>query len=155
MATSAVWTSSWVVTSYLRASTISTPPWGKLGDLYGRKRISAEVLQTDPMQLRRLPPALHAGFVEAYAAALQPVFFTAGIIGVAAFTCLADPRNGVAQPQARPIPATPMRCRAIARPLSNWSARCRCLRTGKTAPGSIAGWPRRPASTSIRFRPGC
>jgi EmrB/QacA subfamily drug resistance transporter len=28
---------SWVVTSYLLASTISTPLWGKLGDLYGRK----------------------------------------------------------------------------------------------------------------------
>jgi len=29
---------SWVVTAYLLASTISTPIWGKLGDLYGRKR---------------------------------------------------------------------------------------------------------------------
>ena len=28
---------SWVVTSYLLASTISIPLWGKLGDLYGRK----------------------------------------------------------------------------------------------------------------------
>jgi EmrB/QacA subfamily drug resistance transporter len=28
---------SWVVTSYLLASTITTPLWGKLGDLYGRK----------------------------------------------------------------------------------------------------------------------
>jgi EmrB/QacA subfamily drug resistance transporter len=28
---------SWVVTSYLLTSTISTPLWGKLGDLYGRK----------------------------------------------------------------------------------------------------------------------
>jgi len=28
---------SWVITSYLLASTISTPLWGKLGDLYGRK----------------------------------------------------------------------------------------------------------------------
>lgn len=30
---------SWVVTSYLLASTASTPLWGKLSDLYGRKRL--------------------------------------------------------------------------------------------------------------------
>jgi MFS family permease len=28
---------SWVVTAYLLASTMSTPLWGKLGDMYGRK----------------------------------------------------------------------------------------------------------------------
>jgi EmrB/QacA subfamily drug resistance transporter len=28
---------SWVVTGYLLASTVSTPLWGKLGDMYGRK----------------------------------------------------------------------------------------------------------------------
>src|ERR671927_444935 len=28
---------SWIVTAYLLASTASTPLWGKLGDLYGRK----------------------------------------------------------------------------------------------------------------------
>ena len=30
---------SWVVTSYLLTSTIATPLWGKLGDMYGRKRL--------------------------------------------------------------------------------------------------------------------
>jgi EmrB/QacA subfamily drug resistance transporter len=30
---------SWVITAYLLASTASTPIWGKLGDLYGRKRL--------------------------------------------------------------------------------------------------------------------
>jgi EmrB/QacA subfamily drug resistance transporter len=30
---------SWVVTAYLLATTISTPLWGKLGDLYGRKNL--------------------------------------------------------------------------------------------------------------------
>ena len=29
----------WVVTAYLLTSTISTPLWGKLGDLYGRKKL--------------------------------------------------------------------------------------------------------------------
>src|SRR5271154_7630964 len=30
---------SWVVTSYLLAMCISTPLWGKMGDLYGRKSL--------------------------------------------------------------------------------------------------------------------
>ncbi len=30
---------SWVVTSYVLGTTVSTPLWGKLGDLYGRKRV--------------------------------------------------------------------------------------------------------------------
>src|SRR5829696_2386661 len=30
---------SWVVTAYVLGTTVSTPIWGKLGDLYGRKSI--------------------------------------------------------------------------------------------------------------------
>src|SRR5438477_12887266 len=35
---------SWVVTGYLLASMASTPLWGKLGDLYGRKRVYQAVI---------------------------------------------------------------------------------------------------------------
>ena len=30
---------SWVVTAYVLGTTVSTPIWGKLGDLYGRKNV--------------------------------------------------------------------------------------------------------------------
>ena len=30
---------SWVVTAYVLGTTVSTPIWGKLGDLYGRKSV--------------------------------------------------------------------------------------------------------------------
>src|SRR5689334_15353486 len=30
---------SWVVTAYILGATVSTPIWGKVGDLYGRKNI--------------------------------------------------------------------------------------------------------------------
>src|SRR5690349_20266949 len=30
---------SWVVTAYVLGTTVSTPTWGKIGDLYGRKSI--------------------------------------------------------------------------------------------------------------------
>src|SRR5215813_15179549 len=30
---------SWVVTAYVLGTTVSTPIWGKIGDLYGRKNI--------------------------------------------------------------------------------------------------------------------
>jgi EmrB/QacA subfamily drug resistance transporter len=35
---------SWVVTAYLLASTAATPLWGKLGDMYGRKRLFQTVI---------------------------------------------------------------------------------------------------------------
>lgn len=37
---------SWVVTGYLLASTIATPLYGKLGDLYGRKRVFQAAIVT-------------------------------------------------------------------------------------------------------------
>src|SRR5690349_11172842 len=30
---------SWVVTAYVLGTTVSTPIWGKIGDLYGRKNV--------------------------------------------------------------------------------------------------------------------
>src|SRR5262245_38545596 len=30
---------TWVTTAYVLGTTVSTPIWGKIGDLYGRKRI--------------------------------------------------------------------------------------------------------------------
>src|ERR1700709_813810 len=42
---------SWVVTSYLLASTASAPLYGKLGDMYGRK---ARVPRRDPPLPRRV-----------------------------------------------------------------------------------------------------
>lgn len=35
---------SWVVAAYLLTSTVSTPVWGKLGDLYGRKSLFASAI---------------------------------------------------------------------------------------------------------------
>ena len=44
--------------------------------------VDAAILQSDPLALQHLPAAVHAGFVQAYATALQPVFFVAGCVGV-------------------------------------------------------------------------
>ena len=41
---------SWVVTSYLLASTVVGPPYGKLGDLYGRKRVLSWRLRDVPLR---------------------------------------------------------------------------------------------------------
>ena len=46
---------------------------------------SLRILQSNPQQLQQLPPAVHLGYMHAYAAALQPVFFAAGCIGAVAF----------------------------------------------------------------------
>jgi EmrB/QacA subfamily drug resistance transporter len=46
---------------------------------------SLSTLQSNPEQLQQLPAAVHLGYVHAYAASLQPVFFAAGCIGVVAF----------------------------------------------------------------------
>ncbi|MBA2446118.1 MAG: MFS transporter, partial [Nocardioidaceae bacterium] len=37
---------SWVVTAYMLTSTASTPLWGKISDLYGRKRIFQAAILT-------------------------------------------------------------------------------------------------------------
>ena len=37
---------SWIVTAYLLSATASTPLWGKLGDLYGRKRVFIATITT-------------------------------------------------------------------------------------------------------------
>jgi len=47
--------------------------------------VDLAALQSNPLALQHLPTAVHAGYVQAYAAALQPVFFAAGRFGVAAF----------------------------------------------------------------------
>jgi MFS family permease len=46
---------SWIVTAYLLASTVSTPLWGKLGDLYGRKVFfqAAPTIRTSEEEMRR------------------------------------------------------------------------------------------------------
>src|SRR5258708_26124084 len=45
---------SWVVTAYVLASTITTPLYGKLGDLYGRKRLLVAAI---PIFLSRSAPS--------------------------------------------------------------------------------------------------
>lgn len=51
----------------------------------GPSTTSLAAMQSNPMQLHQLPPAIHAGYIHAYASALQPVFLVAGCVGVAAF----------------------------------------------------------------------
>src|SRR5689334_16193456 len=64
---------SWVVTGYLLASTISTPLYGKLGDLYGRKL----VLQT-AIAIFLIGPAL-CGLVQGTGATIP--FRTLAVLG--------------------------------------------------------------------------
>ncbi|HLI18620.1 MAG TPA: MFS transporter [Rhodanobacteraceae bacterium] len=56
-------------------------------DLPGRFASAGSVtnIQANPARLAQLPAAVHAGYVHAYAAALQPVFLVAGCVGIAAF----------------------------------------------------------------------
>ncbi len=52
----------WVVTAYLLTTTVSTPLWGKLGDLYGRKRLfqASIVLFLIGSMLSGLAPGMNA-----------------------------------------------------------------------------------------------
>ena len=43
---------SWVVTSYLLAATVSTPIYGKLGDMYGRKPVFLAAILIDVVIVR-------------------------------------------------------------------------------------------------------
>ena len=52
---------SWVVTAYVLGTTVSTPIWGKLGDLYGRKGIFLTSIVDLPGRLRALHVRLDAG----------------------------------------------------------------------------------------------
>ena len=45
---------SWVVTAYVLGTTVSTPIWGKLGDLYGRKNIFLDLDRHLPGRLGAL-----------------------------------------------------------------------------------------------------
>jgi EmrB/QacA subfamily drug resistance transporter len=47
--------------------------------------VDLAALQSNPQALQQLPAVVHAGYAQAYAVALQPVFFAAGCIGIAAF----------------------------------------------------------------------
>ncbi|MGH2388561.1 MAG: MFS transporter, partial [Chloroflexota bacterium] len=44
-----------------------------------------QAVQSSPAALKQLPPAVHADYVHAYAASLQPVFLIAGVVGILAF----------------------------------------------------------------------
>jgi DNA-binding MarR family transcriptional regulator len=52
---------------------------------FGSSAASFDQAASSPAALAHLPPAIHAAFAHAYAAALHPVFIFAGVIGFVAF----------------------------------------------------------------------
>jgi hypothetical protein len=48
-------------------------------------KAASALLHEDPAQLRRLPPAIHTGLIDAFASSLHTVFLWAVPFGVAAF----------------------------------------------------------------------
>lgn len=57
----------------------------QLRNAFGAAAANFDHAQSSPAALAHLPPAVHAAFIHAYAAALHPVFFAAGFFGIAAF----------------------------------------------------------------------
>jgi hypothetical protein len=90
---------SWVVASYLLALTIITALAGRLGDLFGRKRVRFEDLGVEaiaasgaspaaansPEALHRLPRTVAAPIVSAYTASLTQVFLWAVPVALVGF----------------------------------------------------------------------
>ena len=52
---------------------------------FGAAAANFDHVQSTPAALGHLPPAVHAGFIQAFSAALHPVFLVAGFFGIAAF----------------------------------------------------------------------
>jgi hypothetical protein len=80
----------------------------------------APVPKTTPAAIRALPRAVHAAYVDAFAAALHPVFIVASVIGAVAFALTWFIREEPLRTTARVGAATPP---SEERPVSGAAAR--------------------------------